>query len=286
MNQSQQEKKKPTFAALVLAADRTTSDPVTQHTGVACKAFASICGKPMIIRVIDALVASDLVASIVLCGPPRSRLDDCPQLKERIESGEVTWLPNQESPSLSAEHGLNHLPNDMPVLLTTADHALLAPQMVQYFLTESLQAYSDCDSDATVGVVKYEELIAAFPQAKRTAIHLREGGFCGCNLYTFKPQGRKLVKFWRQAEDLRKRPWRLIAHILNFRIMFSYLFKRLSLKQALDAVAEKSGVRVQTVKLPDVRAGVDVDKIEDLRLVESILNKAPVPFYKRRKNNN
>lgn len=278
MNQIQQ-KKKPTFAAVVLAADRTPNDPVTQHTGAACKAFVSVGGKPMIIRVIDALIANDLIASIVLCGPSRSKLDDCPQLKERIETGEVTWLPNRDSPSLSAEHGLNHLPDDMPVLLTTADHALLTPQIVQYFLTESLQA----DSDATVGVVKHETMTAVFPKSRRTAIHLREGGFCGCNLYTFKPAGRKLVKFWREAENLRKRPWRLIAHVLSFNIMFAYLFRRLSLEQALDAVLRKSGVRVQTILLKDARAGVDVDKIEDLHLAESILNQTPAPFYKRNK---
>ncbi len=273
----QKEKKQPKFAALVLAADRTASDPVTLHTGAACKAFAKVGGEPMIIRVLDALTACDLVDGVVLCGPSKARLDDCLPLKRRIDSGEVTWLPNMESPSRSAEYGLNYLSGDMPVLLTTADHALLTPQIVRHFLTESLKS----GFDATVGVVTDIQMSAAFPDAKRTVFRLRDGGFCGCNLFTFSPQGRKLVHFWRQVEDLRKKPWRLIAQIVSPGVVLSYVFGRLSLEHALDTLTARSGVRVKTIALPDPRAGIDVDKVEDLLLAESIINKAPVSFFQR-----
>ena len=276
---NQQETTHQKFAALVLAADRTTNDPITGHTGAACKAFAPVGGTPMIIRVLDALTASNLVDSIVLCGPPRSRLDDCPPLKKRIESGEVKWLPNMDSPGRSAEQGLKHLSDDMPVLLTTADHALLTPQIVQNFLTESLLT----DSDATVGVVTEKQMTALFPGSKRTVFRLSDGGFCGCNLFTFKPSGRALVTFWQQVENMRKKPWRLISQIVGPGVVMSYLFRRLSLEKALNILAAKSGVHTKAILLSEARAGIDVDKVEDLLLAESILNKAPVPFYKRNK---
>jgi GTP:adenosylcobinamide-phosphate guanylyltransferase len=255
------------FAALVLAADRTNKDPITQHTGAACKAFAPVGGTPMVIRVLDTLAACDLVTKIILCGPPESLHTHCPELKQRIASGQVIWIPNLDSPSRSAESGLNRIPGDTPVLLTTADHALLTPDMVQSFLRNSLA--TQCD--ATVGVVRQQDIAAAFPGSKRTVIRLRDGGFCGCNLFTFNPQGRALIRFWRQAEDLRKRPWRLIAQVLGFKMVLSYLFGFLTLQQGLQAVSEKSGVKIQGIMLDDPRAGVDVDKIEDLVLAESIL---------------
>lgn len=270
-----EEEKQFKFAALVLAADRTATDPITRHTGAACKAFARVGGEPMIMRVLDALTACDQIDTVVLCGPPEARLADCPPLKQRIDSGEVVWLPNRESPSRSAEQGLSHLTDDTPVLLTTADHALLTPQIVQYFLAESLKT----DADATVGVVTDVQMSAAFPGAKRTVFRLRDGGFCGCNLFTFKPQGRKLIHFWRQVEDLRKKPWRLMAQIVSPGVVLSYVFGRLSLAHALDTLAAKSGVRVKTILLPDPRAGIDVDKVEDLLLAESIVNKAPVSLF-------
>lgn len=257
--------------ALVLAADRTAKDPITQHTGAACKAFAPVSGTPMVIRVLDTLAACDLITTTILCGPPESLHAHCPELKRRIASGQVIWLPNLDSPSRSAENGFSHVPSDATVLLTTADHALLTPVMVQGFLRQSLA--TNCD--VTVGLVRQEDIAAAFPGSKRTVTRLRDGGFCGCNLFTFNPGGRGLVRFWRQAEDLRKRPWQLIAQVLGPSIVLSYLFGFLTLQQALDAVSEKSGVKIQAIMLDDPRAGVDVDKIEDLVLAESILNRKP-----------
>ena len=263
------------FVALVLAADRTAKDPITQHTGAACKAFAPVAGIPMVIRVLDALAASDLIAKIILCGPPESLLPHCPELKQRIASKQITWLPNLDSPSRSAESGFSHVPSNMPVLLTTADHALLTTALVDDFLRKSMAVHAD----ATVGVAKQQTIAAAFPGAKRTVIRLRDGGFCGCNLFTFNPHGRGLVRFWRQAEDLRKRPWQLIARVLSPKIVLSYLFGFLTLQHALNSVSKKSGVNIQAIMLDDPRAGVDVDKIEDLVLAESILNQKSPLFH-------
>ena len=255
------------FAAIVLAADRTSKDPITRHTGAACKAFAPVGGIPMIIRVLNALAACEQIALIILCGPPESLHCHCPELQQRIASGQVKWVPNLDSPSRSAESGLSLVPHDMPVLVTTADHALLSSGLVQNFLQLSLRV----SSDATVATVEQQTIAKAFPESERTVIRLRDGGFCGCNLFTFNPQGRSLIRFWRQAEDLRKRPWRLIATILGFKTVLSYLLGTLTLQQALAAVSEKSGVSIQAIVLDDPRAGVDVDKVEDLLLAESIL---------------
>lgn len=257
------------FAAVVLAADRTSKDPITQHTGAACKAFAPVGGVPMIIRVLDTLQACDLVSTVILCGPPESLHDRCPELKQRIASGQVIWLPNLDSPSRSADRGLNHIPRDTPVLLTTADHALLTPGIVRSFLQNALTL----QCDAAVGAVSGQAIASAFPGCKRTIIRLRDGGFRGCNLYAFNPQGRALVGFWRQAEDLRKRPWRLIGQVLGFKAVLWYVFGLLTSQRALAAVSEKSGVNIQLVMLDDPRAGIDVDKVEDLMLAEAILSR-------------
>lgn len=58
--------------------------------------------------------------------------------------------------SLNAQHGLNYLPLDKPVLLTTSDHALLTLTIVYDFLRLSHVA----NRDATVGVVTERSLSA------------------------------------------------------------------------------------------------------------------------------
>lgn len=260
--------KKDQFTAVVLAADRTARDPISVATGAACKAFAPVGGTPMIVRVLDALEASGMVKTIVLCGPPESLLPDCPELEERIRTGRAVWLPNLNSPSRSADSAMAQIDPEAKVLLTTADHALLTPAIVQHFLGKSQSS----NSDATVGVVRHEDVAAAFPGAKRTVIKLRDGGVCGCNLYAFlNPRGRGLVSFWQRAEDLRKRPWRLIAETFGFVTVFYYLLGILTVERGLNTVAAKTGIRVTPVFLPYPEAGVDVDKVEDMRLAESVV---------------
>ena len=255
------------FVAVVLAADRTGNDPITQHTGATCKAIAPVAGRPMIMRVLDALEASDLVKSIILCGPPAHILSDCPELEQRITEGRVTWLANLDSPSKSAMQGFEQIDADTPVFLTTADHALLTPKIIQHFLSESLKS----KGDVTVGLVNINDIIAAFPGAKRTVTKFRDGGYCGCNLFTFNHHGREIVSIWRQAEAMRKRPWRLIAQILGPWTVLKYLLGRLTLEQAFNAVSVKTSIQAQAITLPFPEAGVDVDKVEDLLLAESIL---------------
>ena len=263
-------KKIEKFVAIVLAADRTISDPVTTKSGVACKAFTPICGVPMIIRVLDALEASGMIEKIVLCGPPEHLLSACPELEHRIGNGYVTWVSNLDSPSRSANRGLEYIDKETPVFLTTADHALITPEIIKYFLSES----SKTDSDATVGFVEHENVVTAFPGAKRTVIRVRDGSFCSCNLFTFlNRRGRNLVPFWKKAEDMRKQPWRLVGEILGPIAILLYFLRISKLNQALNAVSVKAGARSQAVIIPYANAGVDVDKAEDIALVESALEK-------------
>lgn len=261
-------RQKEQFAAVVLAADRAIGDPVATMAGVPCKAMAPVGGIPMIIRVLDALEASGVVGKIVICGPPEHMIPDCPPLIERMQSGRISWVPNLDSPSRSANSALSEIEGDVPVLLTTADHALLTPSIVQHFLADAQAG----GADAAVGVVKHEDVTAAFPGTKRTVIRLRDGDFCGCNLYAFlNPRGRGLVSFWQRAEDLRKRPWLLIGQVFGPMLVISYLFGLLTIDRGLRAVSAKTGIRVLPVFLPFPQAGVDVDKVEDLRLVETVL---------------
>lgn len=255
------------YTALVLAADRSGGDPVAHLSGTACKAFAPVGGQPMVLRVLDALADCQEVSSVLLCGPPQRLLAQCPELDRRIESGEVRWVENQNSPSRSAAAGMAQVPENQRILLTTADHALLSTEIVSYFLQKS----RELDGDATVGVMRYETIQRQFPQNKRTVIRLSDANICGCNLFTFNPCGRDLVTFWQQAEALRKRPWRLVSQVLGWRAVWAYLLGSLSLDRAMCTISEKSGVRVSPVMLPFAEAGIDVDKPADLQLVESIL---------------
>jgi len=157
------------FSAIILAADRELHNPVAAAAGVSCKSMAPVNGTPMLIRVIEALASSGHVHDQTLCGPPRSILDREPALKEYVSSGRVGWQENQATPSLSAFHAMASLPAAIPLLLTTSDHALLSPQIVDHFCREAGRA----GVDVAAAVVRRETVTAAI---QRPAGHLTASG--------------------------------------------------------------------------------------------------------------
>jgi GTP:adenosylcobinamide-phosphate guanylyltransferase len=256
------------FTAVVLAGDRHANDPVAVDAGVCAKAITPICGTPMILRVLDALEESGVISSIILCGPTQQALEDCPELEEGIKHKNIEWLPGLDSPSRSAELALLKIEEDRKILLTTADHALLKPEIVSYFVAQCLS-----DSvDASVGIIDYQTIADKYPEVQRTVIKLSDGGFCGCNLFAFMTQkGRRLVPYWRQVEQRRKRPVKMIAGILGISGVLLYLLGKLSLDAALRKVSKGLGLTIKPVQLPFPEAGVDVDTVKDREFVERIL---------------
>ena len=258
----------PKFTAVVLAADRGPDDPVARAAGVRCKSLTPVGGKPMVFRVLDALTASRMVNTYILCGPPKGIMDQEPDLGTLIASGRVKWLENQATPSSSAFHVLQTLPHETPVLLTTADHALLSARIVDYFCSEA-QA-SGCD--VVAGVARHEAVTAAYPQTRRTATRLEDGAYCGCNLFAFlTPRARLAADFWRRVEKQRKNPLRVIR-VLGWRAVSRYLMGRLSLDEALKRMSHRLGFKAGAVVLPFPEAAVDVDSVSDLKLVENIVS--------------
>ncbi|AJE20231.1 nucleotidyltransferase family protein [Azotobacter chroococcum] len=255
-------------AALVLAADRHAGDAVATATGAACKALAPVGGVPMVHRVVRSLRTSRLVGRISLVGPARDLLRRDAELERSLADGTLEWLENASSPSASAARALEGSAPGQPVLLTTADHALLSPAIVDHFLERALAG----DCDFVVGVARLDTVQAGYPDTRRTAIRLRGGPYCGCNLFAFTSgRGRALATFWRQVEQERKRPWRVIAGALGLFATLRYLLGRLTLEQALAQLSRKLGVKIGAVVLPFAEAAIDVDSRADLDLVERIL---------------
>jgi GTP:adenosylcobinamide-phosphate guanylyltransferase len=260
---------KPPFFVVILAGDREPNDPVALHTGVSCKALTPVSGRAMVLRVLDALEGAHDVSTPILVGPSMIAVEENAELAERLRSNQAQWMAPQETPSTSAFNALQSLPEEVPVLLTTADHALLSPEMLDHFCSKARE--SGCD--VVAGVARHELIAEAFPGSKRTVTKLNDGGYCGCNLFAFlTPQGRKAADFWRKVEKERKKPLRVIK-IIGWTTVLRYLLGRLSLEQALSQLSKKMHLKVGVVRMPFPEAAVDVDKVEDLILVESILAK-------------
>jgi GTP:adenosylcobinamide-phosphate guanylyltransferase len=254
------------FTAVVLAADREKMNPVAKAAGVRCKSMVPINGRPMIFRILEALASSDTVKDRIICGPPSTIMDQEPVLSEFVADGKVIWMENHATPSLSAIHAMQSVAEESPVLLTTSDHALLNPRIVDHFCCEA----QGTGCDVVAAVAPLETVTAAYPQTHRTAYRFKDDSYCSCNLFAFlTPQSRAVPSFWPHVELHRKNPLRVI-NALGRGTVIRYLMANLTLAEALDRISHRMGLSAGVVVMPFPEAAIDVDSVDDWHFVEQI----------------
>lgn len=262
---------KPRFSAIILAGDRRPADPLVLKAGVAGKALIPVSGIPMVQRVVSALAGSRFIGRRILCGPPRDALKTAPRLLDMIQAGEVEWMESQPSPCLSAIHAMARIPDTEPVLLTTADHALLSTEILDEFCRHVL----DHDHDVVAGLARYEDILRAYPETNRTALRFRDGAFSGCNLFAFPtPAGRRITAFWRRVEQQRKNPFRVVS-AAGWMAVLRYALGRLTLEEGLHRISRRLDLRVGVAVLSQPEAAIDIDTVEDWKLADKIARERP-----------
>jgi len=255
------------FNAIVLAADRGRDDPVAVAAGVAAKCLTPIAGSPMVVRVVHALEQSRRMNTILLCGPPSETLQESPELRRMVAGNGIRWMAPEATPATSAAVALAALPEDLPVLLTTGDHALLSPDMVRHFLDQA----SALGGDVAVALAPHELVQGTYPRTRRTVLKFSDGHYCGCNLFAFlSPRGRKMAHVWKHVEGERKNPIRVIG-LVGWGAMALYALGMLSLAGAVQRISRQTGVAAGVVTMPFAEAAIDVDTVADLDLVRAIV---------------
>jgi hypothetical protein len=256
------------FAALVLAGSRPGGDPVAEARGVASKAQVRIGGRALLIGVLDALADSPSVGSVGVVGLPEAALADR-DFADELARHAPRLLAGGATPGASAAAALTQVPARTPVLVTTGDHALLSAGIVEGFLSRALAS----GADVAYGLARHEEVDALLPGMRRTVLRLRDGGYCGCNLFAFlSDRGRGATAFWSRIEAHRKEPL-AIARLLGPLTLLRFVTGRLGLEQAFDRLSSLCGATVRPVLLPWGEAAVDVDRPEDLAVAEALMSR-------------
>ncbi|MCP3734369.1 nucleotidyltransferase family protein [Sphingomonas sp. RP10(2022)] len=242
--------------ALILAGSRGGADPVADYAGVSDKALIRFGEATMLERVVIALREAGIDRIAVSANAPAVRAEALRLGAEPLDAA--------GGPSLSTLHGLQAL--GAPLLVTTADHALLRPEWVRDFLTD---APADADVAALLAHRSLVERDA--PPTRRTWLRFADGGWSGCNLFLCRtPQARAAVELWMSVEANRKRPWRIVRR-LGIATLARYALGRLTLAEAVARLGAVAGVRAAVVSARHGLAAVDVDKPADLDLVRSLL---------------
>lgn len=251
------------WTAIVLAGERPQGDPLAEENGVPAKALIEVEGRTMLARVIDALLACERITRVLVLAQ-RTDLLNAGEPTDILKDPRVTLITSGSgiASSLSAILGKADAP--WPVLVTTADNALLTTQRVESFLSGT----RDCDIG--VGVSERSVVESKFPSTKRTWLKFRDGHYSGANLFAFQnDQCLPAIDHWREVEQDRKKGIKLIASF-GPTLLLTFLLRRVGFERGLGLASKKMGLVAKPIVL-DAEAPIDVDKREDLELVREIL---------------
>ena len=248
--------------AIILAAGRGPRDRLAKAYGVPNKCVIEIAGKPMLAHVAEALQGSGIITSTLISVENR-------ELAAMILGDSAATIASAGSAPASVIAAIEQEALAYPVLITTADHPLLTPEIIRHFCQQAEQS----SGDFIAGLATAETILAAYPQSIRTFFRLGRTRLTGCNLFALRNErGLKLLARWQYLESVRKKPWRLVA-AFGLMPLLRFLTGTLDLDTALAIVSRKLCLRVKAVLMPFPEAAIDVDKPADKELAEEIFLK-------------
>ena len=255
----------PRIPIVILAGGRASMD-MEAATGVSNRALIQIGGKPMLLRVVEALRACELCGEITVIGkvPPSdyySRLPDKGDFVSNTVSGAVV---NGDAPF---------------VLICTCDLPFLTGEAVTDFLTAALENAAQSGASVVYPIVPVSRCYRRYPGLKRTALKLKEGLFTGGNMMLARPQfiigQRKRIA---DAYRARKSPLRL-ANLLGWDMIVRLLLSQTLMPRLLTLSVLESRVsqmiagpaRVFVSGYPEI--ATDLDKPSDYNAVLQIFRR-------------
>ncbi len=248
------------LTAIVLAGSRPGRDAFAASYGTDLKTLIPVAGEPMVRRPVSALLASGRIAAVRVLAQQPERLAAVLPADPRL-----TVASSAKTIAATLEAVCNDPATQWPVLLTTADHALLDAAMIDDFCGRAANA------DIAVAVVERRALLARLPATRRTWTRFRGGAYSGANLFMLKsPKVAPAIALWRSVEQDRKKGWRLLL-AAGPALFLGSVLRLLTLDQALLRIGRKLGLDVRAVEMANPLAAVDVDKPDDHALVEAIL---------------
>jgi GTP:adenosylcobinamide-phosphate guanylyltransferase len=245
---------------ILLAGQRPGENQFAAGFGVALKPLIPVVGRAMVERVVATLGdCPDVGRILVLTQSPEAIaavLPENPAVTVRASGDGIAR-------SVAAIAGGPEAP--WPVLVTTADHVLLTPEMVADFLAQA----DGCD--VAFAMVERRTVLARFPGTRRTWLRFAGGAYTGANLFALnRPAAAAALAAWSEVEADRKKGWRLLARFGPL-MLIRALTRTISLHDAIAQAGARLGIVVKPVVLGDARAAVDVDKPADHALATAVL---------------
>lgn len=253
------------ITAIILAGSRPGPDMMAEAAGVPFKALIPVAGEAMLSRVARTLHSHKAIATILVLAQDSASLGHHPHCAWMRDDPRITFLPSGAGISSSIAATLDSASIAYPVLVTTADNALLNSAMIDSFLAGAN------DADLVIAMVERRVLLSRYPESRRTWLKFRGGWWSGANLFWFaNDRIMPLLDLWREVEQDRKKGMRIVGAFGPL-LLLGALLRVLSIHQAVARAGRRFGLAAKIVPMPQPEACIDVDKPQDRELAEAIL---------------
>jgi CTP:molybdopterin cytidylyltransferase MocA len=248
------------WTAIILAGQRPGTDPLATHFNEEWKALVPIAGVPMVTHVVHTLSKVANISRIIVLA------QDPGVMKAAVSAGgEAAILTSTAgiSASIRAIAGTASAP--WPVLVTTADHPLLTPEMVEAFLDQT------SNTNLSIAMVERRIVEARYPGNQRTWLRFRDGDWSGANLFALRGDTvSAALTLWAEVEQDRKKAWKLFLRFGPW-LGLRAITRTISLRDGIARAGKRLGLKAQLVVMADAEAAIDVDKPSDHVLASAIL---------------
>lgn len=249
---------------IVLAAQRKgVIDPLATKFATSHKCLVPLDGRPLIAHVLETLSRHPRVSEIVVSVEP-ALFADIARIANRGGMGEkVRSMPSSDNIAdsvIAAARG-----HDGPILITTADNALLTPKSV------NVMADALALGDAAMAFAPERAVHAAHVDGQRRFYRFRDGSYSNCNLYGLADQSAlAAAEIFRGGGQFAKKARRIIEAfgLLNLMLLN---WRLVSMEQGLARISRRIGIGIVPVILSDGTQAIDVDNERTYRVVSEIL---------------
>ena len=244
-------------AAIVLAGG--SPDPLLAP-GLPNKAFLSIGGRPLVVRVTEALRGCSTIDRIIVIGPPEP-------LRPLMDSS-IEIIPERDSMIDNIAAAVERLQGVPRALGVASDLPLLTPEAVEGFLQRCAG-----DADLYYPVVPQSAIETRFPGARKTYVKAADGTFCGGSVVLFAPAAIDRIRpFIERIVNARKKPW-LLAQLFGWSIVMKFASGRLSIAEMEARALEVTGLngRAVIIEAPELALDVDAERPENIKILRAAL---------------
>jgi len=254
----------PPVRMIVLAGRHPReTDALARRFGMSHKCLVPLDGRPLVAHVLQTAAIHPAVESLAISVEREAfegLFDVLSQLPGRGIAKLVEARENLVDSVLAAAQGW-----DGPLLVTTADHALLTPASI-----DAMIAALD-SSDAAFAMAPRDAVLAAHPQHAHPFLEFADGAYASCNLYAAAdPEALRAVEVFRGGGRFAGNALGVLRAFGFVNLMMLRL-RASSLSDATERVSRRIGQRLKPVVMLDGSQALDVDDDHTHAAAEALL---------------